>query len=161
LIGMILGDNALFVPQDGRQSPTALMVARGVRRLLAGLGRSSLAEVTLASGRRADLVSVADDGSIWIVEVKSSVEDVRVDQKWPEYRAFCDRLFFAIPETVPEAIMPEDAGLMIADAYGAMILRAAPEHRLAPATRKAVTLRFARAAADRLHRLADPEAGTA
>ncbi len=152
-------DEDLVLPPDGRQSATASAVARGARRMLSGLGYSTITELVLASGRRADLVAVGADGTILIVEIKSSIEDFRVDVKWPEYRAFCDRLFFAIPETVPVEIMPDDAGLILADAYGAMLLREAPEHRLAAAARKALLLRFARAAADRLHRLADPEAG--
>ena len=152
-------DDHLVLPPDGRQSATALAVARGARRMLAGLGYSTVTELVLASGRRADLVAVGPDGTVLIVEIKSSIEDFRVDVKWPDYRIFCDRLFFAIPETVPVEIMPADAGLILADAYGAMMLREAPEHRLAAAARKALLLRFARAAADRLHRLADPEAG--
>ncbi len=152
-------EHDLVLPLDGRQSPTALAVARGTRRMLSGLGFSTVAELVLASGRRADLAALGPDGSIWIVEIKSSIEDFRVDAKWPDYRAHCDRLFFAIPETVPVDVMPENAGLILADAYGAALLREAPEHRLPAATRKAVLLRFARAAADRLHRLADPEAG--
>jgi hypothetical protein len=150
---------ALVLPADGRQSPTALAVARGTRRLLSGLGFATIPELVLASGRRADLVGLASDGTIWIVEVKSSVADFRADAKWPTYRAFCDRFFFAIPETVPQALMPDDAGLILADSYGAALLREPAEHRLAGARRKAVTLRFAQAAAGRLHALADPEAG--
>jgi len=135
------------------------MIARGTRRLLRDLGFASVTELTLASNRRADLVALGDDGTIWIVEIKSSIEDFRVDQKWPDYRLHCDRLFFAIPETVPPEIMPEDAGLILADSYGAAILRDAPEHRLAAATRKALLVRVARTTAERLHRLADPELG--
>jgi hypothetical protein len=150
---------ALSLPADGRQSPTALAVARGTRRLLAGFGYASVTELTLASGRRADLVALGPDGTLWIVEIKSSVADLRADTKWPDYRDFCDRLFFAIPDHVPQEIMPPDAGLIVADAYGAALMRDAPEHRLAAARRKAVLLRFAQAAASRLHVLADPEQG--
>ncbi len=150
-------DSTLILPPDGRQSDTALMIARGTRRLLRDLGFASVTELTLASNRRADLLAVSDDGTIWIVEIKSSIEDFRVDQKWPDYRLHCDRLFFAIPETVPPEIMPEDAGLILADSYGAAILRDAPEHRLAASTRKAMLVRVARTTAERLHRLADPE----
>jgi len=150
-------DSTLILPPDGRQSDTALMIARGTRRLLRDLGFASVTELTLASNRRADLLAVSDDGTIWIVEIKSSIEDFRVDQKWPDYRLHCDRLFFAIPETVPPEIMPEDAGLILADSYGAAVLREAPEHRLAAATRKALLVRVARTTAERLHRLADPE----
>ena len=143
---------------DGRQSPMALSVARGVSRLLRSLGFSCIPEMPLASGRRADLVALGAGGEIWIVEIKSSIEDFRVDQKWPEYRWHCDRLFFATAPHVPLDIFPDDAGLVLADGYGAEIIRAAPEHRLSPATRRGMLLRYARIAALRLQTLADPAA---
>lgn len=143
---------------DGRQSGTALLVARGVRRLLRAQGLASLAELPLLSGRRADVVALAADGTVHIVEIKSSPADFRADQKWRDYRAHCDRLFFAIPEDMDADILPHDAGLIIADAYGAQVLREAPEHRMPGATRRAVLMRFAQAAADRLHNLTDPGA---
>ncbi|MGH6847503.1 MAG: MmcB family DNA repair protein [Methylocella sp.] len=143
---------------DGRQSGTALVVARGTRRLLQRLNFSTVTELPLLSGRRADIVALAMDATIFIVEIKSSVADFRADAKWRDYRTHCDRLFFAIPESVPIEIMPEDAGLILADGYGAEILRQAPEHRIPAATSRAVLMRFAHAAADRLHRLSDPEA---
>jgi hypothetical protein len=146
-----------FAAQDGRQSETALFVARGTRRLLRRLNLATLTELPLLSGRRADIVALATDATIHIVEIKSSVADFRADIKWPDYRAHCDRFFFAIPDAVPIEIMPKDTGLIIADAYGAEILRPAPEHRMAASTRRAIILRFAHAAAHRLHRLSDPE----
>jgi hypothetical protein len=145
-------------PRDGRQSETTLAVARGVSRLFAGLGFATLPEVTLASGRRADLLALGADGGLVIVEIKSSVEDFRSDAKWPDYRAYCDRLFFAIPPRVPPEIMPPEAGLIVADAYGAEVLREAPEHRLAAATRKALIVRFGQVAALRLQGVVDPAA---
>src|SRR5262249_42738096 len=90
-----------IVPPDRRQSPTALAVSRGTQRLLVTLGLSCVAELPLLSGRRADLVALGGDGEIWIVEIKSSVEDFRADQKWGDYRMHCDRLFFATAEHVP------------------------------------------------------------
>ncbi|QXX75910.1 MmcB family DNA repair protein [Methylovirgula sp. HY1] len=145
------------VPKDGRQSETALLVARGTRRLLRSRRLVTLTELPLASGRRADIVALAPDATLLIIEIKSSIADFRADAKWPDYRAHCDRLYFAIPEEVPPEIMPEDAGLIIADGFGAEILREAPEHRLAAATRRSMLLRFAQAAAHRLHGLSDPE----
>ncbi len=145
------------LPQDGRQSDMALAICRGTRRLLRNLKFSTLTELPLASGRRADIVALAGDATIVIVEIKSSIADFRADAKWQDYRAHCDRLYFAIPDAVPAAIMPEDAGLIVADAFGAAILCEAPEHRLAPATRRALLMRFAHAAAHRLHGLNDPE----
>jgi hypothetical protein len=146
-----------FTLPDGRQSETALVVARGTRRLLRRLNFSTVTELPLLSGRRADIVALAMDATIFIVEIKSSAADFRADAKWRDYRAHCDKLFFAIPETVPIEIMPEEAGLILADGFGAEILRQAPEHRMASATRRAVVMRFAHAAAHRLHRLSDPE----
>lgn len=125
--------------------------------MLRGLKFASVTELPLVSGRRADIVALAEDGAIHIIEIKSSIADFRADHKWRDYRAHCDRLFFAIPQTVPHEIMPEDAGLILADAYGAEILRPAPEHKMSPAARRAMLLRFAHAAAHRLHGLSDPE----
>ena len=148
---------ALVPPPDRRQSETALAIARGTSRLLRSLGFSCISELPLPSGRRADLVALNERGEIWIVEIKSSVEDLRADQKWHEYRAHCDRLFFAFTQDLPCEIFPQDTGLIIADAYGAHLHCEAPEHRLPAPTRKVMMLRFAMAAAQRLNRLADPQ----
>ena len=144
-------------PVDGRQSPAALAIARGTARYLHALGYCVVSELPLPSGRRADLVALGGDGEILIVEIKSSVADFRADQKWTDYRLHCDRLFFATLLEVPREIFPTDAGLIVADAFGASIIGEAPEHRLASATRKATMLRFAHAAALRLQALADPQ----
>lgn len=142
---------------DGRQSETALKVWRGTARLLRQLDFACLSEVTLASNRRADLLALGPKHQLWIVEVKSSIADFRADAKWPDYRLHCDRLFFATHPDVPAEIFPEEAGLILSDGFGAEILREAPEHKLAAATRKSVTHRFARHAANRLHDLSDPD----
>ena len=116
-----------------------------------------MSEVPLANGRRADVTALAESGEIWIVEIKSSIEDFRADHKWPEYRDFCDRLFFAVAPGFPDEILPAETGLIIADRYGGEIMRAAPEHKLPPARRKAMTLRVAQTAAFRLQAAIDPE----
>ena len=146
----------LELKPDGRQSATALMIQRGVGRLLRALNFAVLPEFTLATGRRADLMAVADTGEIWIVEIKSSPEDFRSDGKWTEYRDYCDRMFFAIPTSMDEAMMPADVGLIIADSWGADIVRKMEIVSLHASRRKALTLAFARAAALRLHGLHDP-----
>ena len=145
------------LPPDGRQSETALLIARGTRRYFRARGFATVTEMALQSGRRADVVALGSDGSLHIVEIKSSVADFRADTKWRDYRLHCDRLYFAVAAAMPLAILPEDAGLIVADAYEAALVREAPEHRLAPATRRVVTLRFAQLAAHRLHGLADPD----
>jgi hypothetical protein len=148
---------SLVLPPDGRQSATALAVARGTTRLLHSFGLSVVSELPLASDRRADLVGLGAAGDIWIVEIKSSIADFRADRKWMDYRLHCDRLFFATTTEVPCDIFPPDTGLIIADAFGAEVVCEAPDHRLHPSTRKSMMLAFARAAALRLSALADPE----
>jgi hypothetical protein len=154
---MSIDSFASLLPPDLRQSPTALAVARGTQRLLTSLGLACVSELALPSGRRADLVALGGDGEIWIVEIKSSIADFRADQKWMDYRLHCDRLFFATTVDVPCDIFPKDTGLIVADAFGAHMMCAAPEHRMHAATRKTMLLRYAHAAARRLQALADPQ----
>ena len=148
---------SLVPPPDGRQSETALAVSRGTARLLRSLGFACVSELSLPSGRRADLVAINERGDIWIVEIKSSVEDLRADHKWEDYRAHCDRLFFAFTQALPSEIFPDNTGLIVADAYGAHMVCDAPEHRLPAPTRKLMMVRFGMAAAGRMNRLIDPQ----
>ncbi len=138
---------------DQRQSETAMMIRNGVVRHCQKLGLSLLPELILKTGRRVDLIGIDRKGLITIIEIKSSVEDFRVDKKWHEYKEFCDRFYFATSTEVPREVFPEGEGLMIADQYGAEIIREAGELKLAAASRKALMLRFSRAAADRLERV--------
>lgn len=135
---------------DGRQSARAMLVRRGLQILLNDMRHAALPELVLANGRRADLITISEKGEIWIIEIKTSIEDFRVDRKWPDYRAYCDRLFFATHKDVPLEIFPGDCGLLLSDGYGAHLMRDAPDHRLPPATRKSVMLNFSRVAAQRL-----------
>jgi hypothetical protein len=152
----MLGNLTIEPRPDGRQSETALMVQRGVCRLLRAAGFATLTEFVLASGRRADVIAVNEAGAIWIVEIKSSLADFQCDGKWPEYRDYCDKLYFAIPQTMDQEIMPAEAGLIVADGWGADILRHPVELGLHASRRKAVILSFGRVAALRLHGLYDP-----
>lgn len=150
--------------QGGSGAPPAgaggvtLAVTRGTARLLEDLGHAVVTELRLASGRRADIVALAPDGTLTIVEVKSGLPDFAADQKWPVYTAFCDRFFFAVGPEFPVDRLPGPAisGLILADAWDAEVLRDAPTMRLPPARRKAMTIRFAVAAAKRLRALQDP-----
>lgn len=144
--------------KDGRQSDRALAIQRGTCRLIRAFGFAPLTELPLKTGHRADIVALGPKGEIWIAEIKSCLEDFRADRKWPFYGEHCDRLFFAVSAEFPVEVLPEAAGLIVADQYGGAILREAPETRLAAARRKEVQLRFARAAALKLHGLADPGA---
>jgi hypothetical protein len=139
-----------------------LSVTRGVCRLWRARACTPLLEVPLADGRRTDILVLANDGTIVIVEVKSSVDDFRVDGKWQDYLAWCDRFYFAVAAEFPHALLPQHTGLIIADAFGGEILRDDPrppdDCRLAPARRRTLTLRCARLAAERLQRLFDPQA---
>jgi len=134
-----------------------LAVCRGACRLMRQTGRSVLRELPLPDGRRADIMAIAGSGELTIVEVKSSIEDWRVDQKWPDYLAWCDLLYFAVPVDFPQALIAEEVGLIVADAYGADILRHPIRRPVAAARRKALLVDCARLASERLARLEDPE----
>lgn len=149
-------DETSHLPRDGRQSDRALQIQRGICRALRDLGFAPVTEFPLVTGRRMDVLAIGPKSEIWAVEIKSSVADFRADAKWPDYLDWCDRLYFAIPQDVPAEILPETAGLAVADQHGAEFLRHPQDRPLAAARRKAVMLRFARAAAMRLHQLADP-----
>jgi len=144
----------------GTDSPaTASLLARGTCRALDQLGYASLVEFPLLNGRRADILGLGKAGDLLIVEIKSSVADFRADRKWASYRDFADRLYFAVPSHFPQGLIPEECGLMVADPFGAALLRDGRTTPLNPSRRRALTLRFARIAAARLCRCLDPEAG--
>ena len=148
----IVSINATNPFVDGRQSERALAIRKGVERHFEELGWATIPELTLKSGRRADLVCLSSKGELTIVEIKSSIADFRADTKWPEYEEFCDQLYFATLADVPADIFPESAGLIVADTYGAEVLRLAPELKLSAPRRKLMTATFARTAAQRLAR---------
>src|SRR5438094_8768630 len=138
---------------------SAAFLTRGACRALEQLGYASLVEFPLANGPRADILALGSSGDLVIVEIKSSVADFRADRKWAAYREFADRLYFAVPNDFPTLLIPEECGLIVADGFGAAVLRHGAATPLAAARRRALTLRFARAAASRLRRQLDPQAG--
>lgn len=148
----------ILAPAFPALSEAAQQVTRGVRRMLAGQGYQSVVEFSLANGRRADVFAFNEAGEVLIVEVKSCVADFRADRKWGDYAEFCDRFFFAVNADFPQELIPPETGLMIADGFGAEILRDGPVGDLTTVRRKAVILRAALAAAQRLHRAEDPMA---
>ena len=145
--------------RDPADPLTATLLARGVCRAFDRLGYASLVEFPLANSRRADILALGKGGELVIVEIKSSVADFRADHKWAFYRGFADRLYFAVSAAFPAALIPEECGLIVADAFGAALLRDGAASPLPPARRRAMTLRFALAAAQRLRRQLDPQAG--
>ncbi|MTI10958.1 DNA repair protein MmcB-related protein [Rhodospirillaceae bacterium RKSG073] len=136
---------------------TTLNVTRGTRRLLAQLGFHAITELSLKNGRRVDLIGLNDKGKIIIVEVKSSKEDFQVDEKWEEYLPFCDQFYFAVSSEFPTDLLPPDTGFIVADAYGAEIIREATNGDLNPARRKALTIRIARMAAKKVTYIEDSD----
>ncbi|HTW51768.1 MAG TPA: MmcB family DNA repair protein [Stellaceae bacterium] len=155
------GDPFLAGSPPVNEAPSAALLARGVCRALEQLGFASLLEFPLANARRADILALGRSGELAIVEIKSSVPDFRADRKWTEYRDFADRFYFAVPKLFPIALIPEDCGLIVADAFAASLIRDGGLHVLAPGRRRALTLRFALTAAARLRRRLDPQAGLA
>lgn len=145
-------DSGAGILRDRRGADVARQVARGVGLLLRDLDADCLFEFTLRTGRRVDAIGLDRSGAFIIVEIKSSVADFRSDVKWREYAQFCDRFYFAVPMEFPAEILPEECGLIRADGYGGAIHREAPLAAMNAARRRALTLRFARAAATRLTR---------
>jgi hypothetical protein len=141
---------------DRRQSEVAAELQRGVCRAFRALGHSVVTELPLANGRRADVVAMSSNGDVLIVEIKSCLLDYRTDAKWQDYLDYCDRLYFAVRADFPCDVLPEQAGLILADRYGAELVREGVEERLSAARRKAMMLCFARAAALRLQLHLDP-----
>ena len=131
---------------------TAAEVARGVCRLLIQEGYSPILEFTLPNGRRLDVAALGPGGEMLGVEIKVALADLRGDAKWPEYLDYCDLFYFAIPPDFPDEHVPRDPGLIVADRYGGAIVKEARAHTLHASRRKAVTISFARCAADRLSR---------
>jgi hypothetical protein len=138
---------------------TTLAVTRGAGRLLRAAGYALIWEMPLATGRRLDIMALSPSGELLAIEVKSGREDFAVDRKWPEYRDWCDAFAFAVAPDFPLGLLPEETGLLVADAWGGEWLREPPRHPLSPARRKSVTITFARIAASRLHALDDPATG--
>ena len=128
------------IPFDRRQSPVAAELQRGVCRRFRALGFSVVTELSLANGRRADVVALSGGGDIIIVEIKSCLLDYQSDGKWQDYLPFCDRLYFAVAADFPCEVIPVQAGLILADRYGAELVREPVEERLAAARRKAMML---------------------
>jgi len=122
-------------------------VTRGAVRAFRGLGYVALAEVTLPNARRADLMAISPRGELFIAEVKSSLEDFRVDRKWRDYLDFCDRFAFAVSPEFPQHVLPQEPGLLVCDGFGGALVREAPLSPLAGSRRKALTIAFARLAA--------------
>ncbi len=131
-----------------------------IRRAAAGLCQQlawvALHELPLPNGRRADLLALRPDGGFACIEVKSGPRDFLTDGKWPEYREFCDALYFAVDDGFPLDLLPDDTGVIVACGREAELVREAPVHSLTSPRRRALTHRFATVAATRLAALEDP-----
>lgn len=146
--------------------PIAAEVVRGVTRLFCRSDLFAICEVPLPNGRRADMMALDSKGELTIVEVKVAKSDLLGDDKWTDYLEYCDRFFWAVPPDLAticdgERFLPNEAGLIVADRYDAVLIRQAMNRPLAPARRKAELLRFARRAARRLSEQIDPSLGEA
>lgn len=133
------------------------LLARGVCRHLGSLNFACVEEYVPTRGLRVDVMALGPKGEIWVIECKSSRADFQSDHKWQGYLEWCDRFFWAVDGEFPTELLPEETGLILADAYDAELVRMAPEEKLAPARRKALVQGFARVAAMRLQRLRDPK----
>jgi len=131
-------------PNPGR------LIARGVCRALPRHGFVPLEEVVPTPGLRVDVMALGPDGEVWVIECKSCRADFVADRKWQGYLGWCDRFFFAVDPDFPADLLPPEAGLILADRHDAEILRLPEARPLPPARRRALVLRFARLAGQRL-----------
>lgn len=145
-------------PDDLLPAMAGPRLARGVARALRSLNFVCVEELVPTPGLRVDVMALGPKGEIWVIECKSGRADYASDRKWQGYLDWCDRFFWAVDAAFPVGLLPDDSGLIMADAYGAEIIRMGPDTPLAPARRKALTLKFSRHAAARLQGLRDPEA---
>ena len=143
-------------PAELYEPGTADRIARGVCRRLGEIGYRSLLEFRVGIGRRADVAALDATGRFVIVEIKSSLADFRSDAKWPEYLPYCDAYYFAVADGFPQEILPAEHGLIVADAFEAVVVRDSAEMPMHASRRKAQLLRFALTASGRLTGLIDP-----
>lgn len=144
-------DDAPLVPRKPGQ-----ILARGVCRHLLDHNFVTVEELVPAPGLRVDVMALGPKGEVWIIECKSGRADFQGDAKWHNYLEWADRFFWAVDADFPSDLLPLDTGLIIADGYGAEILRMGPESSLPPARRKVMVHKFARHAALRAHAARDP-----
>lgn len=135
------------------------LLARGVCRHLRSMDFVCVEELVPARGLRVDVMALGPKGEVWVIECKSSRADFMSDSKWQGYLEWCDRFFWAVDADFPTELLPDETGLILADAYDAEVVRMAPEDKLAAARRKVMVQKFARTAAMRLQCLRDPTAG--
>jgi hypothetical protein len=131
--------------------------ARGVARHLSTYGFVSIEEFIPTRGLRIDVMGLGPKGELWVIECKSCRADFQSDNKWRGYLEWGDRYFWAVDMDFPADLLPQNTGLIIADQYGAEIIRMGPETKLPAARRKVLTQKFATHAARRLQALRDPQ----
>ena len=137
---------------DTDTAAPGIRLARGVCNALRAENFAVLTEFPIRTGLRMDVLALGPTGEIWCVEVKSSRADFLSDAKWRGYLDWCERLFFAVPNDFDETLLPAEQGLIRTDDWSAAIIRRPERRALAAARRKAMTLSFARLAAERLAR---------
>ena len=109
----------MSIAPDPSQMQPGQLLARGVCRHLLSYDFVGLEEFVPERGKRVDVMAVGPKGEIWVIECKSSRVDFTSDQKWGGYLEWCDRYFWAVDTDFPTELLPDDTGLIIADAYNA------------------------------------------
>lgn len=151
-----MSDRFLPDPRPAGDISPGRLLARGVCRHLFHHGFATVEELVPAPGLRVDVMALGPKGEIWIVECKSGRADFTSDRKWRNYLEWADRFFWAVDADFPTELLPAESGLILADAYGAEVLRMPAAAPLAGARRKAMVQTFARHAAVRLQAVRDP-----
>jgi hypothetical protein len=129
---------------------------RAAMRFCARNRWAPLAEMPIPCGRRLDIMALTPEGCLFAIEVKSGPRDFLTDNKWHEYRDWCDRLYFAVDVDFPQELIPEEIGLIVSDGFDAVMVRDTEHKPLAGARRKSLMHRYAVLSAGRLAALCDP-----
>ena len=154
-----LSADPLELPLDAPMQPGQIL-ARGVVRHLRHHDFACLEEFAPERGKRIDVMGLGPKSELWVVECKSSRADFTSDLKWQGYLPFADRFFWAVGCNFPVEILPEGSGLIIADGFGAEVVRMPEPMPVPAARRRKMVHRFGRVAAQRLMWTRDPMLGS-
>ena len=127
-------------------------ITAAIARMFIERGDACLREFTVKTGRRVDVIAMAKDGAITVVEVKSSRQDFLSDTKWRDYLEWADRFYFAVDDSFDRDLLPgpETCGVIITDGFDCFEAQPAPLTRLTAPWRAHLARRLAHVAMRRL-----------
>ena len=121
------------VQKAPRNTSIADTIKNRVARYYSRKHRVCFFELGLCSGGRlrADVMALAMNGHVIVVEVKSSVADYRSDKKMLLYKEYCNKLYVALPISVYEKVkedihLDKDVGVFVMSDDGSVLKKVLP-----------------------------------